>query len=318
MELLLNLKVICMDKLYYKGYWMVTNRCNLSCSYCVLENAPHQKRLELDLNDKKRLIEHLYTKLNFRRLTLSGGEISIIGKKPPHDFIELLSYLQQFRSNKVEQNLGLEIYSNGIYIDEKVVAKMAGVVDMVAMTIDSTDNNLLNEIGRKYKGIENYYKHIVHLSKLLAENNITFKLHSVISLKNYLTLPNEVANIIEAIQQEDSKVACWKFYQYMSYDAPEKDIAHAISAEQYQSFEKKTKAALDNYDIALHFKDNKEMNASLFNILSYGNAQYMRSLDTWSTSQRTNSLFSYESMEELFAKHDINETLFKQFHQIQL
>jgi sulfatase maturation enzyme AslB (radical SAM superfamily) len=296
---------------------MVTNRCNLSCSYCVLENAPHQKKLELDLNAKKELIAHLYQQLRFRRLTLSGGEISIIGKKPPHDFINLLNYLRQFRSNDPVKNLEIEIYTNGIYIDENVIEAMGGVVDMVAMTIDSESNNLLNEIGRKYKGIDSYYQHIVKLSCSLAKKNIPFKLHSVISQNNYLALPNEVANIFQAIQNAKGKVACWKFYQYMSYDAPEKDNAHAISADLYQQFKEKTQAALAGYPLALHFKDNQEMNDSLFNILSYGNAQYMRANDTWSTSQRTNDLRSYQTMEDLFAQHDINETLFRQFHAIQ-
>jgi sulfatase maturation enzyme AslB (radical SAM superfamily) len=305
------------DNIYYKGYWMVTNRCNLSCSYCVLENAPHQKKLELDLNAKKEMIAHLYHQLKFRRLTLSGGEISIIGKKPPHDFIELLNYIRQFRSSDKKNNLEIEIYTNGIYIDEEVVDAMEGVVDMVAMTIDSEDNNLLNEIGRKYKGIDSYYNHIVQLSHLLENKSIPFKLHSVISQKNHLTLPHEVENIVASIIKAKGNVDSWKFFQYMSYDAPEKDEAHRISNQVYKQFEDKTRKALEQHKIKLHFKSNKEMNDSLFNILSYGNAQYMRDFDTWSTSQRTNDLRSYQSMEELFEKHDIDEARFRQFHQIQ-
>jgi len=306
-----------MNEVFYKGYWMITNRCNLSCSYCVLENAPHQKRLELDLQAKKDMISHLYHKLRFRRLTLSGGEVSIIGKRPPADFIELLNHLKQFRSTNPKDHLEVEIYSNGIYIDEKVVAAMAGVVDMVAMTIDSKDNNLLNEIGRKYKGLTSYYDHIIKLSHLLAKENIQFKLHSVISQKNHLALPKEVKFIIDSIEKAKGKVDAWKFYQYMSYDAPEKDNAHAISPEVYQQFIEHTQKALEEHTVPLHFKSNQEMNASLFNILSYGNAQYMREGDTWSTTQRTQHLGSYQSMEELFAKHDINEIAFRKFHQIQ-
>lgn len=305
-----------MQDTYFKGYWMVTNRCNLSCSYCVLENAPHQKRMELDLDAKKELIAHLYHQLKFRRLTLSGGEISIIGKKPPQDFIELLNYIRQFRSDDPKKNLEIEIYTNGIYLEENIVNVMDGVVDMVAMTIDSMDTNILNDIGRKYKKVDNYAQHIVKLSHLLAQKNIIFKLHSVISQKNHLTLPNQVANIMGSIEKAKGKVACWKFYQYMSYDAPEKDYMHAISKEMYRQFKTKTQSALKNYQIPLHFKDNQEMNSSLFNILSYGNAQYMRASDTWSTSQRTQDLRSYQTMAELFDKHDINETMFRQFHEI--
>lgn len=301
---------------YYKGYWMVTNRCNLKCSYCVLEDAPHQKKLELDLNAKKEMISHLYHNLKFRRLTLSGGEISIIGRKPPRDFIDLLDFIRQFKSSDPQKNLEIEVYTNGIFIDQNVVDAMTGVVDMVAMTIDSEDNNILNDIGRKYPKMESYYNHIVGVSKLFATNNILFKLHSVISQKNHLALPNEVEHIINSFETGGGKVDTWKFFQYMSYDAPLKDNAHAISNELYQCFRDKTQRTLENYDLKLHFKDNKEMNDSLFNILSYGNAQYMRSSDTWSTSQRTQDLRSYQSMSELFLQHDINEKLFRQFHEL--
>lgn len=73
---------------------------------------------------------------------------------------------------------------------------------------------------------------------------------------------------------------------------------------------------LKDRGVRLHFKDNGEMNASLFNILSYGNAQYMRAGDSWSTSPRTEDLRSYNSMSELFSKHDIDEKLFRRFHEI--
>ncbi len=78
---------------YYKGYWMVTNRCNLRCSYCVLENAYHQLKQELDLSGKKELISHLYHQHNFRRLTLSGGEVLNHRQNLPKRFIELLRHL---------------------------------------------------------------------------------------------------------------------------------------------------------------------------------------------------------------------------------
>ena len=301
---------------YFKGYWMVTNRCNLNCSYCVLENAPHQKRLELDMESKKEFIAHLYHQLGFRRLTLSGGEVSIIGKRPPSDFIQLLNYIRQFRSSDSKSNLEIEIYTNGIYITDDVVKAMAGVVDMVAVTIDTIDLKLLREIGRTYRGIENYYAHVVYLSHRFAEKKIPFKLHSVISQKNYLSLPKEVESIAENIITAGGRIDAWKFYQYMSYDVPEKDNAHAITNACYQRFQEMTRKALEPYAIKLHFKDNAEMNASLFNILSYGNAQYMRDNDTWTTSQRTRDLRSYSSMDDLFRQHDIDEARFKKFHGI--
>jgi sulfatase maturation enzyme AslB (radical SAM superfamily) len=295
---------------------MVTNRCNLKCSYCVLEDSPNQLRAELDLNSKKELVSHLYNKLGFRRLTLSGGEVLIIGKHPPKDFIELLQHISTFRSEDPKNNLEIEIYTNGTFLDENLVYEMQGVVDSVAVTIDSTKDNFLSQIGRNFGRYKNYYENIMKSCSLLSKANIELKFHSVISTKNHLILPNEVKFILDSLENIGGKLSCWKFYQYMSYDSPEKDKSHAISNKLYEQFKQSTEQSLHGCNTRLHFKDNQEMNASLFNILSYGNAQYMRDNDSWSTSKRTEDLRSYNSISDLFARHDINEERFRHFHEI--
>lgn len=300
----------------YKGYWMVTNRCNFRCSYCVLENAPHQLKAELDLNGKKELISHLYHKLGFRRLTLSGGEVLIIGKSPPREFIELLRHIRQFRSSDPSKNLEIELYTNGTYLNNEVASEMEGVVDLVAVTIDSNKDSLLTEIGRNNKKFHHYYENAIRVCHLLATKGIRVKLHSVIGTKNHLTLPTEVVSILDNLESVGVQLSCWKFYQYMSYDVPETDKIHAIPIELYREFQMKVEAALVGRQVRLHFKDNEEMNASLFNILSYGNAQYMRDGDTWSTSERTKDLRLYDSMSQLLAEHDINEHRFRHFHEM--
>ena len=40
--------------------------------------------------------------------------------------------------------------------------------------------------------------------------------------------------------------------------------------------------------------------------------------DSWSTSQRTEDLRSYNSMDEFFAKNEINEPLFRKFNEISI
>ncbi len=305
-----------MSDSYYKGYWMVTNRCNLRCSYCVLENAPHQLKAELDLNGKKELVSHLYNTLGFRRLTLSGGEVVIFGKHPPSEFIELLRHIRNFRSPDPSKNLEIEIYTNGTYLDETVINEMEGVVDRIAVTIDSYKDSFLSEIGRNYGKYNNYFEQITQVCSLLSKKGIDLKLHSVVGEKNHLSLADEVAFILNSVEDGGGKVSCWKFYQYMSYDVPKLDSIHAISTDSYNQFKERVELVLKDRGVRLHFKDNGEMNASLFNILSYGNAQYMRAGDSWSTSPRTEDLRSYNSMSELFSKHDIDEKLFRRFHEI--
>lgn len=305
-----------MSETFYKGYWMVTNRCNLSCSYCVLENSPEQLRRELDLEGKKQLLSHLYEKLNFRRMTLSGGEVVLFGKRAPSGFIELLRHIRQYRSKDREKNLEVELYTNGTFIDDRVLEEMDGVIDLVAVTIDGAQDQFLTQIGRNNQKYSRYFERITRLCKSLAERGIELKLHSVISTKNHDVLPTELAMILNAIEEVGGKVSKWKFYQYMSYDDPCTDQAHAISKETYQQFKEAAVEALKGRSPQLHFKDNTEMNASLFNILSYGNAQFMLEGDSWATSGRTEDLRTYRSMEELWERHQIDPERFKQFHEL--
>jgi MoaA/NifB/PqqE/SkfB family radical SAM enzyme len=301
---------------FYKGYWMVTNRCNLNCSYCVLEDAPFQLKAELNLEAKKELISHLYEKLGFRRLTLSGGEVIIFGSHPPFDFMELLQHVKKFKSSNPVDNLEIELYTNGTYLKENVAEAMKGVVDTIAVTIDGVQNDFLSQLGRNHKRHDNYFQNISEVCKILSKNNIELKLHSVVCSKNHKTLPDELSYILNSLEEAGAEISYWKFFQYMSYDDVDKDDAHKISAEDYQIFKERTQKILSDSKPKLHFKNNKEMNDSLFNILSYGNAQYMRDGDTWTTSKRTEDLRTYSSMQDLFERHDINQDRFRQFHEI--
>jgi hypothetical protein len=137
-----------------------------------------------------------------------------------------------------------------------------------------------------------------------------------VGTSNHHTLGDEVSAILDAIEAKGGRVDAWKFFQYMSYDASERDGAHAVGGVDYGRSMERVARALEGRGVALHFKDNAEMNASLFNILSYGNAQYMRPGDTWSTSRRTADLRSYASMAELFATTDVDEATFRRFHEV--
>lgn len=307
-----------MTETFYKGYWMVTNRCNLNCSYCVLENSPDQLRRELDLEGKKELVSHLYEKLYFRRLTLSGGEVVLFGKRAPSGFIELLRHIRQYRHPGSIDHLETELYTNGTFIDERVIEEMDGVIDLVAVTIDGAQDQFLTQIGRNNQKYSRYFDRIIRLCSALAEKGIELKLHSVVSSKNHDVLPGELKMILDAIEEAGGTVSKWKFYQYMSYDDPCTDQAHAISRDTYAEFKEAAQRELDGRSPILHFKDNAEMNASLFNILSYGNAQYMLDGDTWTTSGRTEDLRNYQSMEELFERHNMDPDRFKSFHELAL
>lgn len=293
---------------------MLTARCNLSCSYCVLENNAHQLMQEISLSKKIDLISHLYNKLGFRSLTLSGGEPLLIGNKSPSDFLFLLDYLKQFKSDKIEDNLQLQLYTNGLLLSDNVANAMIGIIDEVSITIDSVNHDVLTMIGKKCGVTGGYLTMAITLCKRLAERKIGIKLHTVISSLNVNRISNDVMLIYEKFKNANVKINKWKFFQYMSYDVPSVDKKHCIAMAQFMEKKKEITNNLRNCGIGLHFKDNDEMNESIFNILPYGNAQYIVSGDTWTTSKRTDNLLNYSTMTDLFQRTNISKRLFEKHH----
>ena len=297
---------------------MITARCNLSCSYCILENAPHQLKQELSLVQKKELISHLYHNLNFRSLTISGGEALTIGKSAPSDFLELLNFLKQFKFEDTQKNLKIKLYTNGIYITENVAVAMNGIIDEVSINIDSSDDETLLLIGRNKSKQDKYFLKVIGAIQLLYNQGIKVKLHTVISALNYQNIASEVRSIYDEVKNANSAFCQWKFYQYMSYDDIIVDEKHKIDIEIFESVKREIENNLKGLDVDIQFKDNQEMNQSLFNILATGIAQYRLPENIWTTTPRTDNLLNYKSMEELFERNRIDVDLFKTYHSYNL
>ena len=302
---------------YYKGYYMITSRCNLSCSYCVLEDSKEQLKRELPLELKKELINHLYSNLNFRSLTISGGEPILIGKNKPKDFLNLLEFLKQYKSDEINKNLYIHLYTNAILLTPEVAKKMDGVVDEVSINIDGYSDEILRAVGRTVNK-RDYLENFINAITLLNTKNIQVKLHTVLSQPNITVISDEVISIYKIIKDNNIDLKVWKFYQYMSYDSDKVDKAHIINNQQFNNVKREIINNIGQKGIQLYFKDNNEMNNSLFNILPYGNAQYMEGNDTWSTTKRTEILLNYSSIEDLFSKNKINRELFERFHTLEI
>jgi len=302
------------DDQIYKGYYMITARCNLSCSYCILENAPHQLKQELSLLQKMELISHLYHNLKFRSLTISGGEALIIGKSVPSDFLQLLKFLKQFKSDDTQKNLQIKLYTNGIYVTDIIAIAMQGVIDEVSINIDSSNDETLLLIGRNKNQKDKYFLKVVEVIKVLSSQGIKVKLHTVVSTLNYQNIALEVRAIYETVKNANPMFKQWKFYQYMSYDDIVVDEKHQIDIEIFESVQKEIEENLSGLDVDIHFKSNQEMNQSLFNILATGIAQYRLPENTWTTTLRTENLLSYKSMEQLIERNKIDVDLFNAYH----
>jgi MoaA/NifB/PqqE/SkfB family radical SAM enzyme len=293
---------------------MITARCNLSCSYCILENEPHQLKQELNLLQKMELISHLYHNLKFRSLTISGGEALIIGKSAPSDFLKLLDFLKQFKSKTKNKNLNIKLYTNGIYLTSEVAVAMKGIVDEVSINIDSSNNETLLLLRRNKSKEDNYFKNVIEVIEMLSDQKIKVKLHTVVNALNYSKIALEVRAIYYAVKKASPRFNEWKIYQYMSYDDKIVDEKHQIENQLFYNVKSEIQESLKAENLNIHFKDNSEMNQSLFNILATGIAQYMLPSTTWITTPRTENLLNYDSMEQLLEQNKIDADLFNKYH----
>ena len=299
---------------YYEAYYMMTAKCNLSCSYCILENSPTQIAQELALDKKKELIHHLYHNFGVRSLTISGGEPLRIGDNNGQDFIELVNYLKQFKSLEPQNNLAVKMYSNCLLLTDEIASSMQGVVDCVSINIDSYNDDVLKKIGRTNRSNGMFFENAIVAIQLLYKYHIKVKLHTVISALNYKNISDEVDKIFLKVQMANPLIKKWKFYQYMSYDNLEKDNLHQISKKDFENVRFEISRKLKKYGIKLQFKSNEEMNDSLFNILATGIAQYRKDGDTWKTTRRTRNLLEYSTMNELLSHNDIDTELIETNH----
>ena len=142
--------------MYYSIYYMTTPRCILNCGYCFRDTTPESIASELPVEKIKELVTHLYEKFHVRKLTISGGEPTVLGGVKNTNFLELIRHLRQFKSESKEDNLRVELLSNAVNLTPDITEQLVGVVDRIAITLDSLDETVLSKIGRNMGPYRDY------------------------------------------------------------------------------------------------------------------------------------------------------------------
>ena len=140
----------------------VTDRCNLSCSYCV-GNWSGRKRHDLSLEQIKRIIDQC-AELGSCHFTIHGGEILV-----RKDTKEIIKYLKS-------KGMYVNVVTNGILLEEKI--SDLEEVDSLCISLDGREEN--NDYTR---GAGSYKKIIcaIHAAKGKA---IKFVVHATLTKRN--------------------------------------------------------------------------------------------------------------------------------------
>lgn len=299
--------------MYYSIYYMTTPRCILNCGYCFRDTTAESIASELHIDDIKKLITHLYNNFNVRKITISGGEPTVLGGVKNKNFLELIRHLKQFKSRNKNDNLRVELLSNAVNLTPNITEQLIGIVERITITVDSLDENVLTKIGRNTGKYRDYINRFEERFKDLFDKGFDLKLHSVVTPVNYdslIPLVNHIKN------SKNYKITKWKFYQYMTYNQPEKDLIYSIEDIKYQTIKSKITEILKDTTIELSFKNNKLMTDSMFNLLHSGKFEYYTNINGVRERHLSDILMNYKNWDDLAKKCNINMKMIQKYHSV--
>ena len=177
------------------------------------------------------------------------------------------------------------------------------------------ENSVLAKIGRNTHEYQNYVKRFWERFEYFCSKGFQLKIHSVISPVNY----DSISDLVKKIVAENRfKVSRWKFYQYMTYGQPEKDLVYAISDEKYQAKCSEIADLCKDSGIDLSFKGNKIMADTMINLLHSGKIESF-TMDGENRIRHLSKIITeYPTIEDLIKDNQIDIEMFNKYHSIKL
>ena len=118
-----------------KMCWWITEKCNEGCIYCFRAlDSINNFNLEQHMLILKRIIDY-----GTEQITWSGGEALLV----PH-VIKLMKYAK-------EHGIYNKLTTNGKLLNNEKINEIKPYIDLVALSIDSFNDNTNHSIGRGYE-----------------------------------------------------------------------------------------------------------------------------------------------------------------------
>lgn len=267
----------------------------LNCGYCFRDTSKESLARELSLEDKKRTITSVVENFNIRKITLSGGEPTIIGGVILKDFLELIEHIKTYKLNYPD--LRIELLTNAVLLEKDVLIKLVGAVDRITITLDTINEDILKKIGRNTGEYNNYLDRFKQRMIDMNELGFETKIHSVVTPVNYDYL-EELAFFIKD-NHHQFKINRWKFYQYMTYDDPIKDAIYEIDDGRFNLIKSKINDILSETGIDVIFKDNKLMIDSMLNLNHDGCLEHVSLESGIKKKYLSKQIWNYKNINEL-------------------
>ncbi|MFA5323387.1 MAG: radical SAM protein [Smithella sp.] len=207
----------------------LTKYCNMRCSYCYADFEKYKAVKELSTGEIFNLVDELYAQ-GCRWIWFLGGEPMM-----REDFSRIIDYAHG-------KGMFCDMNSNGVLINENnldTVKKLDGV----AISIDGDE-----ETNDFYRG-RGMYKKAMEAVKMLVENGVTVRIHSILTKKtadkldkvvetsrqlgvifNYCEVLRKENNDDDVLSDSEHEAFYKKYLDYKKRGAP---IMHSIENIEY-------------------------------------------------------------------------------------
>lgn len=151
-----------------KPIWVglkVTPKCNFHCKHCWAQLRGKERKLEEIYEAINKLV-----KMDVKHITLSGGEPFL-----RDDIFEIIEYIKK-------KNVHLAIFSNGYFIDEKIVSRLEHLLDSYDFIQVSLDG-FSKEKFESQRG-ENTFEKVMMALEILGQSSLIVRVNMVASKYN--------------------------------------------------------------------------------------------------------------------------------------
>lgn len=167
--------------------------CNMNCRFCfaTFEDIPVKEGLS---RERCFTLVDTLCRAGFQKINFAGGEPTLRKWLP-----DLIQRVKSY-------NVTTSIVTNGSRITPDWLARLAGCLDIIALSIDSVDPETQRKIGRVERGkVPISEQQYLDLSKSIRDHNIRLKVNTVVNRCNHT---EDLGSFILAMQPER-----WKIFQ---------------------------------------------------------------------------------------------------------
>ncbi|MBR4804020.1 MAG: viperin family antiviral radical SAM protein, partial [Bacteroidales bacterium] len=206
----------------------IKKACNYSCKFCF---AHFNGASETCADEHEKIVRMICGREDVRKINFVGGEPTLLGD----ELVKLIKIAK-------EGGLITSVTTNGSMLDEKWFEKVSGCLDMLTVSIDSSNAARNLEIGRATcKGVAPDKANYLRIAELCRKYGVQLKVNTVVC--SYNKADSDMADLINAMAPFR-----WKVFQALSVEgenAATKDT-FSVTREEFDAYVERHRALLQN------------------------------------------------------------------------